>query len=1063
MKRIFLTLFFASQTLSPFAQSYNFRVYSIDEGIPQSQVHAIVQDRNGFIWMGTDGGGLTKYDGRNFTSLTDIDGLANNLVLSMQIDADDKLWIGTNKGISIYHQGKFIPVPPVFKSLSELSVRSLLIDSRKRVWFGTNQGAFVYDGKSLIQFEQVKGKTVEGIYEDTKKNIWLGTLNEGIYRIGEDKNVSHYTVANGLNDNTAYAFWQTKAGALLVGTDNGVNLMEGDSIRKYPDPLLGNKKLLVRFFDQDLEGNVWMGTWNDGVYKIENGKTKHIGVQEGLAINGVLCFLQDREKNIWLGTDGSGAVKYGSQAITSIGTQNGMASDMVLSMCQGSNGRIWYGHDNGLSLYDGKSYTFFDGKNGLASEKVWCIYEEDEKTTWIACYGSGLFRYRDGKFTPFKAKNAMSGNNVRSIMKDSKGRIWVSTANGLNQLVDNSFIVYTMKEGLPANRILGVFEDSKQNLWVGTSAGGIAQMVEQGGKISFKNFSEKEGLADNVVLSIAEDKNGNIWTANFGGVSCIDPVAGKIKKLTTRDGLSSNTAYAIGFTNEGRAIIGTNKGVDNLNTAEYLKSGKVSVRHFGKEEGFRGVECNTNSILKDQLGRIWIGSIKGVFIYDPSLDKLNETEPQTHITGLRLYFEKPDYTLYSEKQDSGLFLPAKFRFPYDQNHLTFDFVGLSFSIPEKVRYIYMMEGFDKSWTKPGTQRFATYTNLPPGTYTFKVLACNNDGKWNGQPATITFNITPPFWKTWWFLTATTLLVLFSAYGYFRTRINRLRRTQQLLEQQVLEKTKELREEKETVVLQSKTIEKKNHDITSSIRYAKRIQEAILPLKEKLNEIVPESFIFFKPKDIVSGDFYWFTEQNDCILVAAVDCTGHGVPGAFMSLIGNNLLRETVKNKKLKDPAKILEKLHEGLVVALKKSEHESDTVDGMDITLCVIDKVKGQLTISATGRPFLLIRNGEVKRYKIGKHPLGLVTKKEIKFEKEVIALEPGDTFYLYTDGYCDQFGGAEGDKFFDVNFEKLLVAIKDKAMSEQSALLEAEIEKWRGTHPQIDDMLVIGIRFTGS
>jgi len=1060
MKKYLFVILFSLLVVGIFSQSFNFRVYSIDEGIPQSQVHAIAQDRDGFIWMGTDGGGLTKYDGRNFITFTDLDGLTNNLVLSLVIDADDRIWIGTNKGISLRYHGKFIPVPKAFDRLKDLAIRSLFIDSRKRIWFGTNKGAFVYIGSSLEQLAAGKDQTVVTVYEDQEKNAWLGTLGNGIYRIGEDKNVAHYTILNGLNDNTVYAFGQTKDGALLVGTDKGVNLVKGDSILTYPDPLLENKKLLIRFFDHDQDGNLWIGTWNDGVYKTKDGKTIHLGIEEGLGINGVLCFMQDRENNIWLGTDGRGALKYGSQAITSISSQNGLPSDMVLSMCQARNGKIWYGHDNGLSLYDGNTYTFYDGRNGLATEKVWCIYEENEKTTWIATYGSGLFRYRDGKFSAFKAKNGLSGNNVRCMLKDSKGRMWVGTANGLNQLAGDNFIIYTMNEGLPANRILGLFEDSKGNLWIGTSGGGIAQMIEKEGKISFKSFSEKEGLADNVVLSMAEDKSGNIWTANFGGVSCIDPVSAKIKRITSKDGLSSNTAYAIKFTREGDAIIGTNNGIDKLNASEFLKSGKAMIRHFGKQEGFLGMECNTNSILKDQAGRIWIGTIKGVFIYDPLLDKLNETEPQTHITGLRLYFEKPDYTRYSEPGDSGRFLPLKLRLPYDQNHLTFDFVGLSFSIPENVRYSYKLEGFDKSWTRPGTQGFATYTNLGPGHYIFKVRACNNDGKWNEQPATLVFSITPPFWKTWWFLIGSALLVIFLAYAYFRMRINRLRRTQQLLEEQVLAKTRELREEKETVEEQNKTIEKKNHDITSSIRYAKRIQESILPAQEKLNELLTESFIFFKPKDIVSGDFYWFTEQNECVLVAAVDCTGHGVPGAFMSLIGNNLLNEIVKNKKLKDPAKILEKLHEGLVIALKKSEHESDTVDGMDITLCVIDKAKNQVAVSATGRPFLLVRNGEIKRYKVGKHPLGLITKKEIKFEKEVILLQPGDTFYLYTDGYCDQFGQEEDEKFMNNRLEKLLARIQDRSMPQQAAILASEIETWRGAHPQIDDMLVIGIRY---
>ncbi|HLC83442.1 MAG TPA: SpoIIE family protein phosphatase, partial [Bacteroidia bacterium] len=330
---------------------------------------------------------------------------------------------------------------------------------------------------------------------------------------------------------------------------------------------------------------------------------------------------------------------------------------------------------------------------------------------------------------------------------------------------------------------------------------------------------------------------------------------------------------------------------------------------------------------------------------------------------------------------------------------------------------------------------------------------------NEEGVSIHLTIVPPFWKTWWFQASVFIFIVLSVYGYVKRRINRLRKNEILLEKQVLLKTKELRDEKEIVENQNQVIEKKNHNITSSIRYAKRIQESILPIKEKLNELIPESFIFFKPKDIVSGDFYWFAKQKNKILVAAVDCTGHGVPGAFMSLIGNNLLNDIVKNHKILDPAKILYKVHEGLVDALKKGEQESDTVDGMDITLCVIDLEKKLLEFSSTGRPLIHIRENVVQKFRVGKHPLGLITKKEIKLENEKIQLLEGDTFYIFTDGYCDQFGGEEDNKYLDDNFEKLLLKIQNQTMPEQAVCIENEINVWKGNGPQIDDMLVIGVR----
>jgi len=558
---------------------------------------------------------------------------------------------------------------------------------------------------------------------------------------------------------------------------------------------------------------------------------------------------------------------------------------------------------------------------------------------------------------------------------------------------------------------------------------------------------------------MTEDSEGNIWIATFGGISKLNPKTDEIKKITKKDGLSSNTVYVLAFADETHLLVGSNSGIDKLDIAEYNKTGKIILKHFGKEEGFAGVECNTNSILKDIDGKIFIGSVKGVFIYNPAEDKTNETKSVTHVTNLRLFFENFAFSEYSDSISTNSFLPPHITLSYDKNHLTFDFAGLSFVIPQNVLYQYKLEGFDKDWLNPVKENFATYSNIPPGNYIFKVKSCNNDGVWNDVPATFSFTINPPFWQTWWFRGLIIGSLIVGIYVFFQWRTRRLRARQKYLVEQVNLKTKELRDEKEVVEQQNKLIEKKNQNITSSIKYAKRIQDSILPTQNKLNELIPESFILFKPKDIVSGDFYWFTKQNGCTLIAAVDCTGHGVPGAFMSLIGNNLLNDIVKNKNISDPKVILEKLHEGVVHALKKDEQESGTVDGMDITLCVLNEKENKLEFASTGRPLILIRGNELKKYKVGKHPVGLVTKKEIKFEKETLELLPNDSFYIFTDGYCDQFGGVDDDKFLDSNFEKLLLRIQSQKMNEQVKTLETEIEDWKGNRQQLDDILVIGIK----
>ncbi|MBI3501055.1 MAG: SpoIIE family protein phosphatase [Bacteroidetes bacterium] len=1056
-KKILAPVFFLALPFFCRAQTANIHLYSIEEGIPQSQVHCVLQDKKGFLWFGTDGGGLVRYDGKKFSVFTISEGLCYDGVYCLGEDEQERLWAGTPKGISIYQTKKFLPLPPELKPLSGLFIRSMLVVSSSEIYFGTNQGAFVYDGNVLHEIPGLKGKTILSVYKDKQGNIWMGTSGDGIFMEKNNIIVKKYSTANGLRSNAVNCFLQDE-NKTFAGTSAGINVIEGEKISFLALPAPPLAKQIIQSIKTDSRKNIWVCTLDAGVYKISKDTVVKFGSREGLSVDGAYSSFEDREGNIWFGTDGAGAAKLGEQTFTSLRAQNGLPSEMILSLCKTKKGERWFGHDNGATFFDGKKFSFFNSKNGFADEKVWRIIEDKDGNIWLTTTGSGIFKYANGKFTNYNEKNGLSNNYVRVLFSDYKGRIWVGTGNGLNLFDGKTFRIFSTKDGLANARFLCAYEDKKNNLWFGTSGGGISLVKEENGKFSFRNFTEADGLAGNGSLCIAEDSAGNIWSANFDGISRINPVTREIKTITKKDGLASNTVYAIAATDDNHLLIGTNSGIDKLDLAEYYRTGKIATKHFGSEEGFFGTECNTGSVLKEENGNTWFGTIRGAFCYHPSEDKTNPVEPQTEITNVRLSFENFDFATYSDSLSPRLFLPARMVFPYNKNHLTFDFAGLSFSIPKKVQYKYKLEGFDKDWTEPMKENFATYSNLPPGKFTFNVMSCNNDGIWSA-PATFSFQITPPFWATWWFRISVLCTILLGIYAVFKWRLSRLRAMKKYLEEQVDLKTKELRAEKELVEVQNKVIEKKNQNITASIRYAKRIQESILPLKEKIQEVIPESFILFKPKDIVSGDFYWFARMNGTSLVAAVDCTGHGVPGAFMSLIGNNLLNDIVNNKKITDPEIILHQLHEGVVSALKKQEHETGTVDGMDIALCAIDHKNQKLEFASSGRPLLLAGETGIKNVKKGNHPVGLVTKKEASFRKETIQLSKGDAVYIFTDGYCDQFGGPQDEKFMQTQLEELLLSIRHKPMREQEKILDEKLAAWKGSNSQLDDVLVIGMR----
>ncbi|MGZ4099263.1 MAG: SpoIIE family protein phosphatase, partial [Bacteroidia bacterium] len=462
--------------------------------------------------------------------------------------------------------------------------------------------------------------------------------------------------------------------------------------------------------------------------------------------------------------------------------------------------------------------------------------------------------------------------------------------------------------------------------------------------------------------------------------------------------------------------------------------------------------------------------VNGIEIYDPRFDKINKKEARINITNIKLFFGQEDILKYASGIDSLTTLPSNLVLPFSKNNLTFQFVGISLVAPEKVLYQYKLEGIDKDWTPAIGKTEATYPSLPPGKYTFMVRAGNNDGIWNTFPATYEFEILSPWYKTVWFYVLCGLILITGiiSYNYLKTR--KLKADKQKLEETVNERTKELRKEKEKVeiinkevVLQKAEIEHKNIEITDSIKYAKNIQEALLPALGDTEKALDNCFIFYLPKDIVSGDFFWFHENEQTRYIAAADCTGHGVPGAFMSIIGNTLLNDIVSRQKNTRPGDILLELHKGVKKALHQSQKDSQRRDGMDIALCAIDKTSSTINYSGANRPLWIFRKNkdyQLEIIKPNKFPIGGLELEENRvYQNHSISVLPGDCIYIFSDGFADQFGGPRGKKFMLANMQKLLHSNMSLEMHKQKEKIALAFNEWKQDLEQIDDILVIGIR----
>jgi serine phosphatase RsbU (regulator of sigma subunit) len=477
-------------------------------------------------------------------------------------------------------------------------------------------------------------------------------------------------------------------------------------------------------------------------------------------------------------------------------------------------------------------------------------------------------------------------------------------------------------------------------------------------------------------------------------------------------------------------------------------------------------------VYKDNQGMVWFGTINGISRYNPTYDLGYKDPPKIHFSGLDLFYETIDWTTRTDSVLPFTGMPEYLKLKYTDNHLTFRFHGLYFTNPQKIRYQYMLEGREVDWSPSVTTEEVTYSGLLPGDYVFHVRSGIELEEWSGNPLRFAFTIKPPFYKTWWFILILVFLTLVAIASYIKYREKQLILEKKVLEEKVEERTREIRKQKneieeknrylseanEEITLQKEIIEKKNIDITDSIIYAKRIQDAVLPSEKILKQYLVDSFILFKPKDIVSGDFYWVKEKEDLLIVVAADCTGHGVPGAFMSLLGITFLNEIVEKNNITSPEKILNQLRENVITSLKQKGLDSESKDGMDIAICTINRKTHKLEFSGANNPMYYIRNDRLIMVKADRMPVAIHARMK-DFTKNEVSLIPGDTVYLFSDGYADQFGGPAGKKLKYKTFQDTLLEVQKESMASQKEILNKKHLEWRGSYEQIDDIVVLGFK----
>lgn len=764
----------------------------------------IVEDSKGNIWIGTMGGGLNKFDVQlnRFTHFKynqkNPNGIPSNLITALAKDKYGNLWVGTeDAGLSMYDPStnKFINYPPKknSKSLNDALINKIYEDSEGNIWVGTERGGlslfdrktntFITFSNDIKNLASISNNSIRTIFEDSRKNLWVGTLGGGLNLLDrKTKRFTHFrhsnTNKNSLANDQVLSLGEDTEGNIWVGSENaGLTIFnyKKNLFQVYVGDELDNTSLTnnsIHAMIRTKKGNMWLGTFSGGICYVDRDANKFAHFkhtsQNSLNHNKVLCIIEDSENNIWIGTDGGGVNIFNPKTglftylIHKPGNSQSICGNYVLNIMEDSKGNLWIGTwGEGVTVYNRKKNSFKHFKHipgnptSLGINHAWALFEDRDKNVWIGTFGGGLSLYnpKTESFINYlhddNNPGSISDNKIQSITENEYGDLLIGThgGGGLNIFNKNTktfsrFIHSDKQNSISNNNINCLYKDQSNNLWIGTMAGLNFLDTKQN---KFTVYTMANGLPNNVIYGILEDKKGTLWISTNNGLSRFNINSKTFKNFNVSDGLQSNE-----FKEKAACI---------------TRSGEM---YFGGNNGF-------NKFLPEKI-------------------KENVFEPSLVLTDFQI-FNSPVQIARNEKDPSPLKKiiseTTELTLPYKYSVISFEFASLNYTLSEKKKYAYKLEGFDKEWNNIGSKHSATYTNLEPGTYLFKVKGLNNEGNWSSKTVTLQLTITPPFWMTWWFKTLVGLFTAGIVLTFFLYRINTVKEQKLKLEHQVKERTEQL--------------------------------------------------------------------------------------------------------------------------------------------------------------------------------------------------------------------------------------------------------------------------------
>ena len=1028
------------------AQTYQFKNYGPDSKIPNGFVYTLNQDASGYLWVGT-GAGLARFDGFEFYKVPFPDSLTGRFPVTSYDDRGGTLWFGCNDGSVWYY--------------SEGDLKSLNVDNSKTISqiIGAPDGSvwIIPQGGSVFRIKTPAMKVTRFFIEENvvmfsgsfteSGDLLLGTQESiKILRINGDS-LSAIDAIEEFDYSAVNAIHKVKDNDIWIAGTNGNGLFKVvlSGAGYYVERLTSNPELdflVVQSIFEDHENNLWISTNESGILKIRVSGEDHsvesmsfIDESSGLPGNNVKVVYQDSESDFWIGMIGDGLSLLNSLAFSFYSP--GLTPETNNIIYVNSYYKTYFlGTPAGFWLFnpeDNKNGSFTDLRQRTGKYEItsWCVDERND--IWIGTNGGGLFlRNSNGNIIQYYRSGESGEDYITDIEADNK-YLWLATLNGVIIIDRKTGLLkgqYNINNGLPYNSINQIRLTADGRCAVATKTERLYLVDPESGVTSGKAIMY--GTTMNSITSFDQSSDGNLWVSTAGN-GVFEFYGDSLRSFTRADLLMSDYCYSILADSSDKIWIGHVGGISLYDRTKDVMS------TFGTEFA-RGGACNPDGMYKSTDGKIFIGTNQGIIIYDRQKDSKVQTAPFNNINQITInditYPYKPSFTL-----------------PYRKSYtITVNYTGINFRNSEKVYYQTRLENWSDEWSKWTTEREVTLSPRD-GKYRFIMNSVNDEGL-SGDPVTFDLLIKKPFWRTWWFILAAIAAITGLIIIIIREREKAQKKLELYLKTELEARTSEVMKQKGVLELQ-------NIEITDSINYAKRIQTSILPDFNKLNDMFRDTFLFFLPRDIVSGDFYWFEKINDdrLILVCA-DSTGHGVPGAFMSMIGSTLLQDIVSRQHITVPSRILKLLDRQIFSTLNQNSELGIANDGMDMVVCDINIREGHLKFASAMRPVILVIDGESYYIKGNRWSIGGESVTEKFFDDQEYYLHKGDTLYMFSDGMPDQFGGKGGKKMKIIRLKKLIEEVSELSMSDQKEIITKFYNDWKGDFEQVDDILLMGIRF---